>query len=71
MKNIKIKHLVPTVYQVQDAQATMRLYTLEKKKWESDIKASHNNKDSDKKRVRKPKSSKNKNVNVNKNLVGF
>ncbi|KAJ4940474.1 hypothetical protein JOQ06_026775 [Pogonophryne albipinna] len=56
---------------VQDAQATMRLYTLEKKKWESDIKASHNNKDSDKKRVRKPKSSKNKNVNVNKNLVGF
>ncbi|KAF3853512.1 hypothetical protein F7725_014200 [Dissostichus mawsoni] len=56
---------------VQDAQATMRLYTLEKKKWEADIKASHNNKDSDKKRVRKPKSSKNKNVNVNKNLVGF
>ncbi|KAK1881019.1 RNA exonuclease 4 [Dissostichus eleginoides] len=54
---------------VQDAQATMRLYTLEKKKWEADIKASHNNKDSDKKRVRKPKSSKNK--NMNKNLVGF
>ncbi|KAK5850758.1 hypothetical protein PBY51_001608 [Eleginops maclovinus] len=54
---------------VQDAQATMRLYTLEKKKWEADIKASHNNKDSDKKRERKPKSSKNK--NINKSLVGF
>ncbi|KAM7381750.1 hypothetical protein PAMA_012545 [Pampus argenteus] len=43
---------------VQDAQATMRLYTLVKKQWEADIKASQKNRDSDKKRERKPKSSK-------------
>ncbi|KAL0965248.1 hypothetical protein UPYG_G00278750 [Umbra pygmaea] len=28
---------------VQDAQATMRLYTMAKKQWEAEIKASHNN----------------------------
>ncbi|XP_058476430.1 RNA exonuclease 4 [Solea solea] len=41
---------------VQDAQATMRLYTMVKKQWEAEIKASHNNKDSDQKsEKRKPK----------------
>ncbi|KAM4524293.1 RNA exonuclease 4 [Odontesthes bonariensis] len=40
---------------VQDAQATMRLYTLVKKQWEAEIKASKTNKDSDKKSKRKPK----------------
>lgn len=49
---------------VQDAQATMRLYTMVKKQWEAEIKASHSNKDSDKKSVRKPKISKNKNNGV-------
>ncbi|KAM3859890.1 RNA exonuclease 4 [Diretmus argenteus] len=44
---------------VQDAQATMRLYTMVKKHWEAEIKASHNNKDSPKKNYRKPKSPKN------------
>ncbi|XP_023266968.1 RNA exonuclease 4 [Seriola lalandi dorsalis] len=48
---------------VQDAQATMRLYTLAKKQWEAEIKASKKNKDSDKKRERKPKLPKNKNKN--------
>lgn len=42
--------------QVQDAQATMRLYTLVKKQWEAEIKASKINKDSEKKKERKPKS---------------
>ncbi|XP_078135777.1 RNA exonuclease 4 [Sander vitreus] len=46
---------------VQDAQATMRLYTMVKKQWEAEIKASRNNKDSSKKSVRKPKFPKNKN----------
>ncbi|KAM9837575.1 RNA exonuclease 4 isoform 1-T2 [Aulostomus maculatus] len=45
---------------VQDAQATMRLYTLVKKQWEAEIKASQRNKDSNKKCERKPKSPKNK-----------
>uniref|UniRef100_UPI0037E8756A RNA exonuclease 4 n=1 Tax=Semicossyphus pulcher TaxID=241346 RepID=UPI0037E8756A len=45
---------------VQDAQATMRLYTLAKKQWEAEIKASQKNKDSNKKSERKPKFSKNK-----------
>lgn len=49
---------------VQDAQATMRLYTLVKKQWEADIKASHKNKDSDKKSERKPKFPKNKDRNL-------
>ncbi|AWP17604.1 RNA exonuclease 4 isoform 2 [Scophthalmus maximus] len=40
---------------VQDAQATMRLYTMVRKQWEAEIKASHRNKDSDKKSDRKPK----------------
>ncbi|XP_036936499.1 RNA exonuclease 4 [Acanthopagrus latus] len=35
---------------VQDAQATMRLYTLVRKQWEKEIKESQQNKDSDKKR---------------------
>ncbi|XP_032358248.1 RNA exonuclease 4 [Etheostoma spectabile] len=47
---------------VQDAQATMRLYTMVKKQWEAEIKASRNNKDSPKKSVRKPKFPKNKNL---------
>lgn len=41
--------------QVQDAQATMRLYTLVKKKWEAEIKTKQSNKDSAKKNKRKPK----------------
>lgn len=45
---------------VQDAQATMRLYTLVKKQWEAEIKASQKNKDSNKKSERKPKFPKNK-----------
>ncbi|XP_038820504.1 RNA exonuclease 4-like [Salvelinus namaycush] len=45
---------------VQDAQATMRLYTMAKKNWEAEIKASHNNPDLTKKTKvpRKPKSAK-------------
>lgn len=45
---------------VQDAQATMRLYTLVKKQWEADIKTSQKDKDSNKKSERKPKAPKNK-----------
>nr|XP_040032173.1 RNA exonuclease 4 [Gasterosteus aculeatus aculeatus] len=45
---------------VQDAQATMRLYTMVKKHWEAEIKAGHNNKDSATKKTRKPKLPKNK-----------
>lgn len=52
---------------VQDAQATMRLYTLVKKQWEAEIKARQKNKDSDKKDERKPKFSRNK----DKKLVGL
>ncbi|XP_029933583.1 RNA exonuclease 4 [Myripristis murdjan] len=51
---------------VQDAQATMRLYTMVKKDWEAEIKASQNNKDSRKKKERTPKLPSNKNKN---NLV--
>ncbi|XP_073346177.1 RNA exonuclease 4 [Pagrus major] len=40
---------------VQDAQATMRLYTLVRKQWEKEIKESQKNKDSDTKNERKPK----------------
>ncbi|KAG7239061.1 hypothetical protein INR49_030221 [Caranx melampygus] len=47
---------------VQDAQATMRLYTLVKKQWEAEIKSSKKNKDSEKKQ-RKPKLPKNKHKN--------
>ncbi|XP_041672463.1 RNA exonuclease 4 [Cheilinus undulatus] len=46
---------------VQDAQATMRLYTLAKKQWEAEIKANQKNKDSNKKSERKPKFPQNKN----------
>ncbi|XP_042363837.1 RNA exonuclease 4 [Plectropomus leopardus] len=52
---------------VQDAQATMRLYTMVKKQWEAEIKASHQNKDSYKKSVRKPIVPKNN----TKSLVGL
>ncbi|KAM9336462.1 RNA exonuclease 4 [Symphorus nematophorus] len=52
---------------VQDAQATMRLYTLVKKQWEAEIKASKKNKDSDKKSEREPKLPKNK----GKKLMGL
>ncbi|XP_054455022.1 RNA exonuclease 4 [Anoplopoma fimbria] len=52
---------------VQDAQATMRLYTMVKKHWEAEIKASHNNKDSAKTSARKPKSPK----NMGRNLMGL
>ncbi|XP_053270130.1 RNA exonuclease 4 [Pleuronectes platessa] len=45
---------------VQDAQATMRLYTMVRKHWEAEIKASHQNKDSDKKSERKPRAPKSK-----------
>lgn len=40
---------------VQDAQATMRLYTLVKKQWESEIKAKQKNRASDKKNDRETK----------------
>lgn len=50
----------PFLSQVQDAQATMRLYTLVKKQWEAEIKASQKDRDSDKKRERKPKRPKNR-----------
>ncbi|XP_030611005.1 RNA exonuclease 4 [Archocentrus centrarchus] len=46
---------------VQDAQATMRLYTLVKKQWEAQIKASKKNKFLDKRSERKPKLPKGKN----------
>ncbi|XP_037319219.2 RNA exonuclease 4 [Pungitius pungitius] len=49
---------------VQDAQATMRLYTMVKKHWEAEIKASHDSKDSAKKNTRKPKLPKNKRQNL-------
>ncbi|KAM7370887.1 hypothetical protein PAMP_010397 [Pampus punctatissimus] len=52
---------------VQDAQATMRLYTLVKKQWEAEIKDSQKNRDSNKKSERKPKSSKNR----GKHLMGL
>ncbi|KAF6734721.1 RNA exonuclease 4 [Oryzias melastigma] len=39
---------------VQDAQATMRLYTLVKKQWEAELKASKKNSDSNAKNERKP-----------------
>ncbi|KAI3365693.1 hypothetical protein L3Q82_010750, partial [Scortum barcoo] len=52
---------------VQDAQATMRLYTLVKKQWEADIKASQKNKDSKKKSERKPKFPKNKDEKLGMN----
>lgn len=60
--------LCVTVVQVQDAQATMRLYTLVKKQWEAEIKASRNNKDSNKKLERRPKRPRNKG---NNNLRGL
>lgn len=46
---------------VQDAQATMRLYTMVKKQWEADIKAKHKNKDKGEKSKRKPRLARNKN----------
>ncbi|XP_040885193.1 RNA exonuclease 4 [Toxotes jaculatrix] len=48
---------------VQDAQAAMRLYTMVKKQWEAEVKASRKNKDSDKKSGRKPKLPKNRGKN--------
>ncbi|GLD57441.1 RNA exonuclease 4-like protein [Lates japonicus] len=45
---------------VQDAQATMRLYTMVRKNWEAEIKANQKSKNSDKKSERKPKWPKNK-----------
>ncbi|XP_019938708.1 RNA exonuclease 4 [Paralichthys olivaceus] len=45
---------------VQDAQATMRLYTMVRKQWEAEIKANLKNKHSDKKCERKPRTPKNK-----------
>ncbi|XP_047464761.1 RNA exonuclease 4 [Mugil cephalus] len=48
---------------VQDAQATMRLYTLVKKQWEAEIKDHQKNKDSEKKSQRKPKIPKYKDKN--------
>uniref|UniRef100_A0A3Q2D2C4 RNA exonuclease 4 n=1 Tax=Cyprinodon variegatus TaxID=28743 RepID=A0A3Q2D2C4_CYPVA len=40
---------------VQDAQATMRLYTLVRKQWEAEIKAGKKSKDSGEKKKRKPR----------------
>lgn len=47
--------------QVQDAQATMRLYTMVKKQWEAEIKVSRKNKFLDKRSERKAKLPKDKN----------
>ncbi|XP_023149573.1 RNA exonuclease 4 [Amphiprion ocellaris] len=47
---------------VQDAQATMRLYTLVKKQWEAEIKANQKNKDTGEKKKRKPRLARNKNL---------
>uniref|UniRef100_A0AAV2LFH7 RNA exonuclease 4 n=1 Tax=Knipowitschia caucasica TaxID=637954 RepID=A0AAV2LFH7_KNICA len=47
---------------VQDAQATMRLYTMVKKKWEAQIKEGNKNKDSDKMKRRKPVTGKSNSV---------
>ncbi|XP_004080377.1 RNA exonuclease 4 [Oryzias latipes] len=44
---------------VQDAQATMRLYTLVKKQWEAELKASKKNSDSNKKNERRPRKKQN------------
>ncbi|XP_068161539.1 RNA exonuclease 4 [Antennarius striatus] len=44
---------------IQDAQATMRLYTLAKKQWEAEVKASQKKNDSEKRIKRKPRFSKN------------
>nr|XP_046233600.1 RNA exonuclease 4 [Scatophagus argus] len=52
---------------VQDAQATMRLYTLVKKQWEAEIKAKQKNKVSDNKNEREPRFPKNK----DKKLMGL
>lgn len=48
-------HTCNVPFQVQDAQATMRLYTLVKKQWEAEIKASKTNQNSQMKNERKPK----------------
>ncbi|KAM6984654.1 RNA exonuclease 4 [Aplochiton taeniatus] len=40
---------------VQDAQATMRLYTMVKKHWEAELKAARNNRDSNQKTERRPR----------------
>lgn len=54
--------------QVQDAQATMRLYTMVKKQWEAEIKASKKDKDYETNREkRKPKPPRN---NKKKKLAG-
>lgn len=59
--------LSPSGPQVQDAQATMRLYTMVKKQWEAEIKASKKGKDLETNREkRKPKPPRNK----KKKLVG-
>lgn len=51
----------PSGSQVQDAQATMRLYTMVKKQWEAEIKASKKDKDLEtNKEKRKPKPPRNK-----------
>lgn len=51
----------PSGPQVQDAQATMRLYTMVKKQWEAEIKASKKDKDLETNREkRKPKPPRNK-----------
>ncbi|XP_068610737.1 RNA exonuclease 4 [Brachionichthys hirsutus] len=52
---------------IQDAQAAMRLYTLVKKQWEAEVKASHTRKDSEKKLKREPRFSKNR----REKLIGF
>lgn len=46
---------ISCVFQVQDAQATMRLYTLVKRQWEAEIKAGKKNKDLEEKKKRKPR----------------
>ena len=61
LQRILIKKIPLSLFQVQDAQATMRLYTMVKKHWEAEIKASHKDRDSHKKIERKPKSPKNRN----------
>lgn len=56
-----VDYVPPSRPQVQDAQATMRLYTMVKKQWEAEIKTSKKDKDLETKREkRKPKPPRNK-----------
>lgn len=55
-----LDYVPPSHPQVQDAQATMRLYTMVKKQWEAEIKASKKDRDLETREKRKPKPPRNK-----------